>query len=103
MQAQTAYNGIICQLAQANGLALVEADLLLQQVAEGGISYSSGVLTSTFATGGAFSLDGVHLTPRGYALTANEAIKAINETYGSTIPTVDIGYYRTIMPSNNVN
>jgi len=103
LQAQTAYNGIIRQLAQANGLALVEADLLLQQVAEGGISYSSGVLTSTFATGGAFSLDGVHLTPRGYALTANEAIKAINETYGSTIPTVDIGYYRTIMPSNNVN
>lgn len=103
LQAQTAYNGIIRQLAQANGLALVNADLLLQQVGEGGIPYSSGVLTSAFATGGAFSLDGVHLTPRGYALLANEAIQAINETYGSTIPKVDIGYYRTIMPSNNVN
>lgn len=103
LQAQAAYNGVIRQLAQANGLALVNADLLLQQVAEGGISYSSGVLTSQFATGGGFSLDGVHLTPRGYALLANEAIKSINETYGSIIPTVDIGYYRTIMPSNNVN
>lgn len=102
-QAQAAYNGVIRQLAQENGLALVEADVLLQQVSDGGIPYSSGVLTSEFATGGGFSLDGVHLTPRGYALIANEAIRSINTTYGSTIPMVDIGYYRTIMPSNNVN
>jgi hypothetical protein len=30
-----------------------------------------------------FSLDGVHLTSRGYALAANEFLKAIDETYGT--------------------
>ena len=99
--ARTAYNQVIAQVATANDLALVDAAALLEETATTGIPFDGGVLTSTFATGGAFSLDGVHLTPRGYALVANEIIKAINETYNATVPTVNIGYYGTITPSND--
>jgi hypothetical protein len=38
-------------------------------------------------------LDGVHLTPRGNAMLANEFIKAINLKYGSTIPQLDVTKY----------
>ena len=98
--AQTSYNATIQAVAQANGLAFVDARAILNQLASSGISYDAGTLTSTFATGGAFSLDGVHPTPRGCAYLANQAIAAINEMYGSTIPTVNIGSYGTVNISN---
>ncbi len=94
--ATTAYNGAISMLASAKGLALADAKTALSRVASEGISYDGGVLTSQFVTGGAFSLDGVHPTPRGYAYTANLIIDAINETYDATIPKVHIGNYPTV-------
>ena len=94
--AQTSFNATIAAIAQAKGLALVDARATLQQLANGGIAFDAGTLTSTFATGGAFSLDGVHPTPRGYAYLANLAIEAINSTYGSTVPKVNIGDYNTV-------
>lgn len=100
--ATTSYNTTIQGLAQANGLAFVDARAALLQVANGGVAFDGGTLTSVFATGGAFSLDGVHPTPRGYALTANAIITAINDTYNSTVPTVNIGAFSTINVSNNV-
>ncbi len=101
--AQASYNATIEGLAAANGLALADARSALQQVANGGTSFNGGLLTSTFVTGGAFSLDGVHPTPRGYALTANVLLDAINARYGSTIPGVDIGNFATITLSDDVN
>ena len=50
-------------------------------------------LSSNYISGGIFSLDGVHLTPRGYAIVANEFIKAINSKYGSNIPLTNITNY----------
>ncbi|MBK5212075.1 MAG: G-D-S-L family lipolytic protein [Flavobacteriaceae bacterium] len=99
--ASTAYNTTIQALAGAKGLAYVDAKAALARVANGGIPYDGGVLTSQFVTGGAFSLDGVHPTPRGYAYTANLIIKAINDTYDATIPMVHIGNYATVTLSNN--
>ncbi len=99
-QARVAYNSIIQSLANEYDLAFVDVDQLLQEVAEG-LPTDSGVLTSEFAAGGAFSLDGVHLTPRGYAVVANRAIDAINEKYGSSVPNVNPGDFRTVQPSNN--
>ena len=101
--AQQAYNATIQALASNLDLAYVDARAALQQVASGGTSFNGGVLTSAFVTGGAFSLDGVHPTPRGYALTANTIIDAVNTQYGSTIPNVDLGDYATITLSNDVN
>lgn len=99
--ASSAYNATIQALAGAKGLAYVDAKAALARVANGGIAYDGGVLTSQFVTGGAFSLDGVHPTPRGYAFTANLIIQAINDTYDATIPTVHIGNYATITLYNN--
>jgi len=100
--ATASYNATIKGLAQANGLAFVDTSALLTKVANGGVSYDAGTLTSTFATGGAFSLDGVHPTPRGYALIANSILDAVNSKYGSTVPKVNIGNYGTVTLSNNV-
>ena len=58
-----------------------------------GIQYNGVKYTASFVTGGAFSLDGVHPNGRGYALIANTFIDAINKTYGSTLPWVDINAY----------
>lgn len=101
--AQASYNATIEALAGVNDLAFVDARSVLQQVASGGLPFDGGVVTSTFVTGGGFSLDGVHPTPRGYALTANTIIDAINAKYGSTVPNVNIGEYNTVTISNDVN
>lgn len=99
--ATASYNGTIQALAAAKGLAYVDAKSELMKLANGGIPYDGGILTSQFVTGGAFSLDGVHPTPRGYAYIANLIIKATNSTYDATIPTVHIGNYATITLTNN--
>lgn len=54
-------------------------------------------ISPEYIGGGAFSLDGVHLNPRGYAIAANEFIKVINEAYGSNIPLASIGSYRGVV------
>lgn len=100
--ATTSYNATIKGIAQANGLAYADTNVLLNQVANGGISFDGGIVTSQFVTGGGFSLDGIHLTPRGYAAVANLVIDAINSTYKSTVPKVNIGAYGTITLNNDV-
>ncbi|MFO8147918.1 MAG: SGNH/GDSL hydrolase family protein [Bacteroidota bacterium] len=100
--ATTSYNATIKALAQANGLAFADINAFLTQVANEGISFDAGTITAQFVTGGAFSLDGVHPTPRGYAAMANEIMESINATYGSTIPRVNIGNYGTVTLSNDV-
>ena len=92
--ATDAYNAIIKAAADSKGLAFIDANLLLRNVASFGVSDSGITITSTFATGGGFSMDGVHPAPRGYALIANEFIKEINKTYGSNLKTVDIAKFK---------
>jgi len=99
--ATRAYNTTIISLATANNLAFVDARTALAQVANGGVAYDGGLLTDTFVTGGAFSLDGVHPSPRGYAYTANLIIDKINRKYNATIPMVNVGDYGTITITNN--
>lgn len=101
--ATAAYNNTIQAVADQHGLALLDAASLLGQLSDSGITYDGGTLTSEFAAGGAFSLDGVHLTPRGYALVADRIIDEINETYNASIPGVAVGSYNTVTPSNDVN
>ncbi|MEP2937661.1 MAG: G-D-S-L family lipolytic protein [Gilvibacter sp.] len=99
--AAASYNATIQAIAAANDLAFVDARSALAQVANGGVSYDAGLLTDAFVSGGAFSLDGVHPTPRGYAYTANLIIQAINAKYGATIPQVNVGSYPTVTLTNN--
>ena len=81
--ATSAYNASITAAASSNGLALVDLDAILQQAAISGISEGSFNLTTDLVTGGLISLDGVHLTARGYAIMANAFLEAIDATYGS--------------------
>ena len=95
--ARTAYNTTLSGLAQQNNLILLDFEALFEEIVTSGYPYNGGTLTTTFGTGGAFSLDGVHLTPRGYAIVADEMIKAINEQYNANIPRVEPGNYPTIV------
>ncbi|WP_273568341.1 G-D-S-L family lipolytic protein [Maribacter halichondriae] len=77
------FNATIATAASGAGLAFVDANTLLQQLAAGGVTDGDFTLTANLVTGGGFSLDGVHPTARGYALIANQFMKAIDATYGS--------------------
>lgn len=91
--ATDAYNTIIAAAADAKGLALVDTRGVMTKLSSGGIRFGNFTMTSSYAVGGAFSLDGVHPSPRGYGLIANIFIDAINAKYGSTLRHVDLGIY----------
>ena len=92
--ARIAYNATIENLAIQYGLAFFNAEASLQELNEGGITQNGITSTATYATGGAFSLDGVHPSPRGYAIISNGMIDAVNTTYGSNLPYVNVGNYK---------
>ncbi|MEP2239628.1 MAG: G-D-S-L family lipolytic protein [Maribacter sp.] len=101
--ATEAFNQIIAATASQAGLALVDANTLLNQLANGGITSGDFTLQSNLVTGGAFSLDGIHPTARGYALLANEFMIAIDATYGSNFKEsgnlLNVGDYPTNYPA----
>jgi GDSL-like Lipase/Acylhydrolase len=97
--ATDAFNTTIKSLASQYNLAFVDANKVLSDVANFGITGNGYTLNSTYVTGGAFSLDGVHPSPRGYALIANEFIKAINAKYGSNLKGVNFADYRIMFPA----
>ncbi len=101
--ATDAYNTTIEAAAVTNNLAIVDAKSLMGQLATTGITANNFTLNTVFATGGAFSLDGFHPTPRGYALIANEFLKKINEKYGSNLNGVNLGNYRILFPRDAAN
>jgi len=90
------YNGTIRSAAAANRLAYFDAFTFLNGVKSNGLLVNGASLNSGYISGGIFSLDGVHLTPRGYAIVANEFIKAINSNYNSNIPLADVSSYRGV-------
>lgn len=87
-----AYNITIKSVAAAKGLAVVDAYALLKSYGAGRV-VNGATVSAAFITGNLFSLDGIHLTPLGYSIVANEFIRAINDKYGSSIPIVDVTKY----------
>ncbi|NNC61956.1 MAG: G-D-S-L family lipolytic protein [Flavobacteriaceae bacterium] len=88
--ATAAYNQTIAGLAAQYDLAFVDVNTYQSVIADVGAPLSDGsVVTDTYATGGGFSLDGVHPAPRGASLLANLIIQTINTKYGSNLPGVD--------------
>ena len=95
--ATKAYNTQIQALANAYNLAFVDANAKMIELGRtSGIQYNGVSYTANFITGGVFSLDGVHMTGKGYAIIANEFIKAINSKYNSTLPQVNPNHYSGI-------
>lgn len=96
--ATDAFNVAIKAAADAKGLAFVDAKALMDQLVGAGVTANGYTVTSTFVTGGGFSLDGIHPSPRGYALIANKFMEAINLKYGSNLKGVDLSDYRILFP-----
>ncbi|WP_375238120.1 SGNH/GDSL hydrolase family protein [Aurantibacter sp.] len=81
--ATDAYNITIANVAASKGLAFVDLNAILVESSSTGIVFDNYNLTTDLVTGGLVSLDGIHLTARGYALMANKFLEAIDLTYGS--------------------
>lgn len=90
------YNTTIKAAAASKGLAVFDAFTFLNNLKANGMVIDGVSVNSNFISGGIFSLDGVHLTPRGYAIVANEFIKAINTQYGSSIPKANVSSYNGV-------
>jgi hypothetical protein len=86
------YNMVIRSLASQYGLAIVNLDVFSKQL-KSGFAYNGVTMSSRFVSGGAYSLDGIHLNAKGNALLANEFLKSINQKYKARIPLVDANAY----------
>ena len=81
--ATDAYNATIENVAASNSdVALVDLNSILD--GDGILEpIDNFTLTTSLVTGGAVSLDGIHLTARGYAYMANAFLKVIDAEFGS--------------------
>ena len=90
------FNVILRQKAATYGFALVETNQFYQKL-NTGYTFNGVSLSSKFVSGGAFSLDGIHLNARGNALLANEFIKSINKKFSAKIPLINALSYNAIL------
>ncbi len=88
-EATRQFNSIIAAQAAANGAVLVDLHEFLNTLNRRG-AVVRGQRLSTDFLGGIFSLDGVHPTNTGAALTANEFIKTMNRKLHTAIPPVNV-------------
>lgn len=100
LTATTAFNISIKSIAEAKGLAFVDVNALMTQLANGGVRFDNFNMTAAFVQGGAFGLDGVHLTARANAYIANQFLTAINAKYGSTLRMFKPGDYAISYPES---
>ena len=94
--ARIGYNSAISTIASNHGLAMVDKASLVSSLNDG-LVYNGFSMSTTFVTGGAFSLDGRNLNPNGQALLANLYIESINLTFNARIPTVNVNSYPGII------
>lgn len=98
----TGYNNsiktIVAGVSNANSSRFVifDAYALFNQL-QNGVMENGITINTNYITGGVFSLDGIHLTPRGNAAVNNEFIKVINAKYSSTLPAIDISKYKGVI------
>lgn len=90
------YNVIIKNIASKYSLAYCDMNAYMNTF-KSGIVYNGIAMNAEYVSGGAFSLDGIHPNPRGYALIANEFIRVINGKYRSSIPAKDATMYPGII------
>jgi hypothetical protein len=90
INATDSYNVVIEGMAASSGLAFVDLKAILQEASTAGITFDDYTLNASLVFGGLVSLDGVHLTARGYAYMANKFLEAIDATYGSNFIAADV-------------
>lgn len=90
------FNSDLRTVANSKGFAFFDFNRFMDNL-KSGYSFSGVSATSNMYYGGAISLDGFSLTPRGNAMVANECIKAINTKYKSNLPLVNTVNYSGIV------
>ena len=90
-QLNAAYNLAIAAVAKQTGAGLVDLVSAFAPAA-GGAPYqvAPGDYVTTTYGGGFYSLDGLHPSNTGYAVLANVFITTMNQTYGTSVPLVNI-------------
>lgn len=83
------YNAVIAAQAARHGVALVDIHALTERLDQHGYTVTGQRLTTDFL-GGLFSLDGVHPTNTGYAIIANEFIRALNTAFDAGLDPVNV-------------
>ncbi len=94
--ATAAFNNALTAAAGTRNLAVFDANAYFRSVAASGQVTNAVNNTAAYVSGNLFGLDGVHPTPRGYALIANEILKSINAKYGSSFQGVNANDYRGV-------
>jgi len=106
--ATASYNMSIKGIAQAEGLAVADMNMIMNKLVSGLRLDDGQIYTANYFAGASnlstvlFSLDGVHPNPRGYAVIANEIIKVINSHYKAKLPIHEVGGFPgvTVLGSN---
>jgi lysophospholipase L1-like esterase len=92
------YNNIIRSIADEYSLALTDVHEYAQSLTDG-FTYNGVSMSAKFVSGGAYSLDGIHMNPRGNALLANQFIKSINAKYNARIQQLNaMDFNATLFP-----
>ncbi len=86
----TSFNSTIATVASHYNAVVFDAHALLAQINSAGYNADGNDLTSAYIAGGAFSLDGIHPSDRGYGVVANEIIKLMNSSFGMSVPLIEI-------------
>ena len=87
------YNTSIRILAKEKGLAIVDLEKIYSQIHANTYLSLDGLRIDGSPKGNFFSSDGIYPTAIGQAVIANEVIKAINTTYKSSIPLINLKDY----------
>ena len=62
-----------------------------------GVVFNGITYNSNFISGGFYSLDGVHLTQRGYAQITNLTIQQVDSFYHATLPLINVNNYNGVL------
>ena len=82
--ATDAYNITIKSITDANeNVALVDLNSILTELSTTGVPFGNFIMNANLVLGGAVSLDGFHLTARGYSFMAYKFLEAIDTDFGS--------------------
>lgn len=99
--ATAAFNATIQSVADGNpNVAVADLRAVLEQAATTGYPFDDYSMTTDLVFGGLVSLDGVHLTARGYGLMAREFLVAIDAAFGSNFIAAGATPKAGVLPTN---
>jgi hypothetical protein len=86
------YNTAIKAAAAATGYKYYDVNAFLLKL-KAGFDIGGATINASFLTGGAFSYDGFHLSPIGYALLADDLVQFMNANFNAGLQRVNLSPY----------